>query len=412
MSEQGAKSLAVARTATGVRQAKHDESGPDPPSTARMGKHAQEMPATSKDPVAVVPPVEERVIGHNHIRRTPRDRAMDRMHMLQQAPRWQRRMRYRLVTSRRTRFTCLLFLACLGVLALFVLWFHGEPVAGIAVVAVTIGASVIGCFALEILIHCPKLTEGLLFHMGILERVWDEEDAYYAEQGEGEYDRHRRHRDRAVALPKDGSASATKTVGYTFAVSEDGTSHQARVEYCPPQEDYDYAAGDQVYFDPETGAYYDAEGVAYYCDDDEGGGGEFMEGQDYALDYEDGGEKPMWGDVAPHLHTIDAKLARVGERARQGAKRLMHSITRADEIAVHQELQDQALLAEIIQDEFPDLSGSDGSDSDPPPEQGSIRTRDDDDDDESDQECTTTTATAMRDRPAPLPVDEDIDKID
>lgn len=250
-----------------------------------------------------------------------------------QAPRWQRRMRYRLVNSRRMRFTGLMIMLFLGMSALFILWFHGEPVAGIAVAASAIGASILLCFSLEILIHCPKLTEGLLFHLGILERVWDEEDTYCDAEETEAYRKQRR--DRTVVLPK--SKHHPQTRGYTFAVSE-GTEHpHAQVEYFPVEEDLEAGGLDNepVYYDSETGEYYSIQG-------DEGVEDE-ME------------KKPIYGDVAPYVNTIDAKVMRVAQNAREGALQMMHRLTKTDTNTLRQDMEEQALLAEALQDQFPEM---------------------------------------------------------
>ena len=357
------------------------------------------MPSTSKGSAVVPPPVEERVIGHNHVRRTERDRTMDRIHRLQQVPRWQRRMRYRLVTSRRMRLICFLILICMGLTALLIMWFHDEPVAGMAVLAVTLGASVLGCFALEILIHCPKLTEGLLFHMGILERVWEEEEYYGANQ-----EKWGRRRDHTVVLPKNSQ--------YTFAVSEDGNHPQAQVEYYPMQDGVsDLEVGDgTLFYDPDSGVYFDESGNPYYADDADDGGkmGSDSDGDHYMYG---SGEKPMWGDVAPAMHTIDAKLARVGQRARAGAQRLIKHITHGDATDPQQDVEEaEAILAEFMEDEEyanpPAAASREATVGQP--HTPTLSEQEEEEEDEEDEECTSMT----RDTPAPQPVDEGEDKLD
>lgn len=118
-----------------------------------------------------------KTIGVTHVRRTPKDIEEDRLARARHKPRWRRRLRYKFVNSRRMR-QALIWIVCLtvGLLAMGILWSVGEAIAGFAVVAAFALMAFAMCTGVEILVGCPKLTEGLLLHVGILERVYSEQE--------------------------------------------------------------------------------------------------------------------------------------------------------------------------------------------------------------------------------------------
>jgi uncharacterized membrane protein len=122
---------------------------------------------------AVPPSNDDLVLGHNHIRRTEEDIAEDRRRMVGSLPRWRRKLSYRFVSSRRMRLYCLLCMILVGMFAFMVLWLFDEARPGAAVAAASVVAGLVLFWCIELLIRCPLLTRGLLFHLGMLERITD-----------------------------------------------------------------------------------------------------------------------------------------------------------------------------------------------------------------------------------------------
>lgn len=143
---------------------------------ARVKQQKQKDPQSDPTPgTAEWEAQQHKVLGFNHVRRSPQDIEVDRAVRARQGPRWRRRLRYRCVNSRRMRQACI-WVVCLtaALLAMCLLWTLGEMIAGLAVAGSFLLIALVACTGTEILVGCPKLTEGLLFHAGFLERVYND----------------------------------------------------------------------------------------------------------------------------------------------------------------------------------------------------------------------------------------------
>lgn len=102
-----------------------------------------------------------KVIGFNHVRRSPEDKEADERTRSNQAPRWRRRLRYKFHNSTRGRLVCILLVCCaMSAVSLGILWSVGEVIAGLAVAGSALGLGLLACGTTEVLVRCPKLTEG------------------------------------------------------------------------------------------------------------------------------------------------------------------------------------------------------------------------------------------------------------
>lgn len=192
---------------------------------------------------------DERVLGANHVRRSPKDIAAEQAHRQRVQPRWQRTLHYRIRRSGRIRLLCIL-LPCIAGAAtgLGFFWHLGEEMAGIAVSIVILFAGISLFVSTEIMIRCPHLTKGLLRDLGIIHPVRVETRGgwgHHSSDSEGD-------------LEEGGAMS------------------------------------------PE--AYADA--VYGAVDDDR---------EYYAVHPSAASRKPRWGDVAPYVNTAPERLRRMGD---------------------------------------------------------------------------------------------------
>lgn len=274
----------------------------------RTGGNAANQPAVT------VPPLKDRVIGHNHVRRTERDIAQDEaLRQRLPQPRWQKHLRkkaaqYRFVNSRRMRLGCFLFFVVLGVVAALLLWIFDEGRPGLFVGMAMFLFSLILFWVLEILIKCPKLTEGLLYHLGLVQPV-------------------SLHRRRAGASPPGQ---------YTMTLYED-----------PP--DVDLETGELL--DGSTSRYY---GQVGYVPVDGGG-----DKEEFDIDNWDGSGagvvdengtllldpsgKPIYGDYAAKIHSLGGQVEQVGTQvlgtiSNLGEQLISHTVPNKRQLETEYEL--------------------------------------------------------------------------
>lgn len=239
-------------------------------SNANQGHHTTEnrqersRSLNNKEPrqPAVAPPVEERVIGHDYCRRTDRDVAAEQYLRPKPVPRWQKNLSYRFSNTPRIRwmiFMLFLILACMSAVGL---WMFDEARAGAFVsMAFLLLGGVFLCTA-EIIVKCPKLTEGLFLHLGIIRPM----------------------------LPRHaGTGPLTMTI------------HQE-----PPGVDME--TGDYYGFLDYTPGGYAVDGSEY--DEDDEGVAALVDSQGRLM--LDSNGKPIYGDHARKVHSLGNQVERFG----------------------------------------------------------------------------------------------------
>lgn len=152
----------TSQTAVGDRRvSESDES----PTMSRRSKTADTIK------VAAVPSKDEQVLGYNHVRRTEQDKQVTRELLRKRPSKWRKHMQYRIANNPRVRYMCLLMVFAASLILFLGLWIFDETKVGFAVSISMVGSAIALFWVIEILIRCPKLAEGLLFHLGLIELV-------------------------------------------------------------------------------------------------------------------------------------------------------------------------------------------------------------------------------------------------